>query len=94
MIFIDFIGPLPRSRSGHCHILVVVDALTKFVHLHPVRTATSKAVIKFLEDRIFLTFGVPEILISDNGSQFISDEFKRFLKEYCVKQWATAIYHP
>lgn len=59
MIHLDFIGPLPRSKNGFCYILVVIDYFSKFVHIHPVRSATSAAIIKFLEDRIFLTFGTP-----------------------------------
>lgn len=94
MLHMDFIGPLPRSKGGYCYIFVVVDAMSKFVHIHPLRTATSKAIIRFLEDRIFLTFGVPETIISDNGSQFISTEFRKFLEKYKVKFWPTAIYHP
>lgn len=94
MIYVDFIGPLPKSKQGHCHILTVVDSLTKFVHAHPLRTATTKGLVQFLENRVFLTFGVPEIVVSDNGSQFISSEFKTFLDRYSVKQWAVSRYHP
>lgn len=94
MISIDFIGPLPRSVSGFCHLLVVVDNFSKFVHLHPMRRITAKATIKFLKDRIFLQFGCPEILISDNGGQLVSREFKRFLEDFRVKHWLTSSYHP
>lgn len=91
---IDFIGPLPRSKSGYLYILVVVDTFTKFVHVSPLRVATTKTTCRVLEDHVFLVFGVPEIIISDNGSQFIAKEFKKFLEEYSVKHWLTAPYHP
>lgn len=94
IIYADFIGPLPKSKQGHCHILTVVDSLSKFVHAHPLRAATSKALIQFLENRIFLTFGVPEIVVTDNGVQFTSTEFKSFLAKYNTKQWAVSRYHP
>lgn len=91
---IDFIGPLPRSKRGFSYLLVVVDTFSKFVRLCPLRNATSKSTIKFLEEEVFLLFGVPEIIISDNGSQFTSTEFAKFIKSYGVKHWFTAAYHP
>lgn len=93
-VCLDFIGPLPRSKSGFCHILTVTDSFSKFLHAHPVRNATAKAITSFMEDRIFLTFGVPEIIICDNGSQFMSTEFKAFCDKYDVKLWPVARYHP
>lgn len=94
IIYADFIGPLPKSKQGHCHILTVVDSFSKFVHAHPLRVATSKGLIQFLEKQIFLKFGVPEIIVTDNGVQFTSSEFKSFLEKYGTKQWAVSRYHP
>lgn len=94
ILYIDFVGPFTRSKSGFSYLFVVVDAFSKFVHIHPLRTATSKAVIKFLESRIFLTFSVPEYIVSDNGRQFTSNEFKLFLSKYHVTPWLTSCYHP
>lgn len=94
MLQIDFIGPLPRSKHGFSYILVVVDTFSKFVRLCPLRNANAKSTIKFLEEGVFLLFGTPAILISDNGSQFTSTEFAKFLKSYGVKHWLTPAYHP
>lgn len=94
MLYIDFVGPLPRSKQGNMHMLVVVESFTKFVHAHPLRVANAKGVIQFLENRIFLVFGFPKIIVSDNGSQFISTEFKECLQKYDVRHWLTARYHP
>lgn len=93
-VSIDFVGPLPRSKSGFSFILLVSDMFSKFVHLQPLRSATSQSTIKCLEEHIFLQFGTPRFLISDNGSQFVSREFKAFLQSYDVKHWLTARYHP
>lgn len=93
MLYLDFISPLPRSKNGFTFILTVLDSFSKFVHIHPLRAATAASLIKFLEDRIFLTFGVPEVIIADNGSQFTSGMFKKFLELYKVKLWLTPIYH-
>jgi hypothetical protein len=43
-IFIDFVGPIVRSRKGNIAILVVLDGFLKFVCLYPVRAITSEVV--------------------------------------------------
>lgn len=93
-LFVDFVGPFPRSKQGFVYLFVVVDAFSKFVRIHPVRTATAKCVIRFLERDIFLLFGVPDRIVSDNGSQFVSREYRKFLELYKVKPTYVSRYHP
>jgi hypothetical protein len=40
MISVDLIGPLPKSTKGYSYLLVIVDWLTKYVVLFPLRKAT------------------------------------------------------
>lgn len=87
-LYVDFVGPFPRSKNGFVYIFVVVDAFSKFVHILPMRVATAKGIIKFLENNIFLVFGVPDQIISDNGSQFISREYQNFLGSYNVHTYS------
>lgn len=94
LIFVDLIGPLPRSKNGYKHIFVVVDSFSKFVRVKPLREATAKSIVDFLKAEVFLTFGVPQIVVSDNGKQFISNEFKLLMKQFKVKNWYTSKYHP
>ena len=85
LISLDIMGPFPRSRKGNTQLLVVCDWFTKFVLVQPLAKATAGSVIKFLENQVFLLFGVPQIIMCDNDSQFTSKEFKDLLKEYKVK---------
>ena len=94
MISIDFIGPYPRSKSGNAYALVITDYFSKFSLIQVMRNATTAAVIKFFENNVFLLFGVPSILISDNGPQFIARPFKQFLEKYNVQHWNLAAYRP
>lgn len=94
-ISLDLMGPFPRSKKGNTQLLVVTDWFTKFILVQPIPKATSKNVIKFLENQVFLLFGVPQTIMCDNGVQFTSTEFKSFLKKYSVqKVWYNARYHP
>lgn len=92
---LDLMGPFPRSKAGNTMLIVVCDWLTKFVLVKAVHRATTKNIIKFVENEIFLIFGVPQILMVDNGPQFISSEFRKFTANYSVqKVWYNAVYHP
>lgn len=95
LISVDIMGPFPRSTKGNAFLLVVSDWFTKFTLLKPVRQATSSAVVKFLENEVFLLFGVPQIVMCDNGVQFKSSVFKKLIDHYKVqKVWYNASYHP
>uniref|UniRef100_A0A1Y1K180 RNA-directed DNA polymerase n=2 Tax=Photinus pyralis TaxID=7054 RepID=A0A1Y1K180_PHOPY len=92
---IDLMGPFPKSPRGNTSLIVVCDWLTKFVVVKTLRTTTAKSIINFLENEVFLIYGVPQICMMDNGPQFISKDFKSFLQNYKVQQsWYNASYHP
>lgn len=93
-ISLDFIGPLPRSRSGNQYVLVVNDYFTKFAVLFPSRSATARSLTKQVEEGIFLMFGAPQFLMCDQGSQMKSKEFKALCQRYKSKLFYTASYHP
>lgn len=93
LISIDFLGPFVRSKNGNTMLIVAIDWFSKFVLLQPIRQATSRSVIKFLENQVFSIFGACQRLVSDNGTQFTSRMFKDFLTEYKVKHWLNASYH-
>src|SRR5699024_5602689 len=59
----------------------------------PLRNATSRLICTAVEERLFLLFGQPQVLVCDNGPQFKSKEFGDLLKSYGVKQFCTANYH-
>lgn len=94
MISMDFIGPLVRSRKGNTLIFVVIDFVSKYVLLKPMRTGKTPALVRYLEEEVFLTYNVPKIIISDNGPQFISNKFSNLLRDYNVKHWLTSRYTP
>lgn len=77
-IFVDLVGPLVRSKLGNCYILVAVDAFSKFVWVSAIRDSKTCQIVNKLEQIIFNNFGIPQILVTDNASYFMSHEFKLF----------------
>lgn len=93
-IYIDFLGPYPRSKAGNTSLIIVLDHYSKFVVLKAVKYATSDAVVNCLKQNVFSLFGTPEILVSDNGRQFESRMLAEFLDRYGVNHVFTPKYSP
>jgi len=47
-LYVDFLGPYPRSRSGNVGIFIVLDHFSKFVFLKTVKKLTADVVIKYM----------------------------------------------
>ncbi|URQ09129.1 replicase [Halyomorpha halys erranti-like virus 1] len=92
-IFIDYVGPLIRSKTGNLYILVVVDAFSRFTWLRAVRNANADVTIKVLYS-IFYEFGFPKHLVSDNATYFVSKAFKNFCFSNGIKHSTTSPYYP
>ncbi|KAL5515893.1 hypothetical protein EMCRGX_G001138 [Ephydatia muelleri] len=73
--------------------LIVVDARTKWPEVFQLNEATSGTAITALMTT-FSRFGLPEIIVTDNGSQFTSDQFKTFCDENGIRHVRVAPYHP
>jgi hypothetical protein len=71
-------GPFPPSK-GYTHILIAVDYVTKWVEAIPKNSADGETSLKMLKDVIFPRFGVPRYLMTDGGSHFIHDGFRKLL---------------
>lgn len=94
MISTDLMGPLPRTKRGNTFILVVSDYLSKFTLLFPLRKATADAVVKKIENEVFLVYGVARMIMCDNGPQYRSKEFSQLARKYHVQIKFNANYHP
>ena len=64
--------------------LILVDAYSKWMEVVPVKSATSQITMEKLRT-IFVTHGLPEMLVSDNGSVFSSAEFKEFTSRNAIR---------
>ena len=73
--------------------LVIIDAHTKWLEAIPLRGAISQLTIQQLRT-IFSRFGLPDTVVTDNGTCFVSSEFEQFLSENGIHHWKTAPYHP
>jgi len=70
----DLLGPLRNNEF----ILVFIDYFTRYMEFKFLRSISSSSLIGFMKE-IFCRLGYPKYLRTDNGLQYISDEFS----EYC-----------
>jgi hypothetical protein len=92
----DFIMDLPVTPGKNDAIMVLVDKLTKYVHLVPCRKKiTSEDVARLFVQHIFQHHGTPKVLISDRDPRFTSDFWISFCKRLGMDKprYSTA-YHP
>ena len=85
---------LERSKTGHRYILTAIDAMTHYLVAVPLRTKTTQEVTAALIQYVVLPFGVMDICISDNGSEFLSEVFKNVMQDQQIEHRTVAIYTP
>ena len=87
-LHLDFAGPFMGKM-----FLVLVDAYSKYIDIIPMNHATSESTISALH-RNFAIFGLPTHIVTDNGSQFTSEEFQTFLRKNSIYHTCSAPGHP
>lgn len=72
---------------------MVQDLFSKWCQLHPVRRIEAGNLCKTIRECWFLKNSIPEIVLTDNATTFLSKEFKALLQQYNVKHWTTSRHH-
>ena len=87
-LHLDFAGPY----MGHM-FLVIVDAHSKWMDVHLMSSITSSRTIEKLS-QVFAVHGLPQKVVTDNGTSFTSTEFQEFMSTNGIKHVTSAPYHP
>ena len=78
---LNIIGLFPKAAGNKRYLLVDTDYFTKWVEAEPLANIRDVDAKMFVWRNIITRFGVPWILISDNGLQFDSKAFRRYCCE-------------
>lgn len=77
---------------GKKHYLILVDYYSGFIEVSQLRDTSSNSVIKELKQN-FARYGIPETVVSDNGPQYSSRNFKKFAEEWCFNHITSSPYY-
>jgi len=89
----DVVGPLPITRDGYRYLLTIIDFGTRFVEAIPMKKVDAATTCQALM-QVFSCFGVPEIILTDNGSNFVASVTEEMLKHLQCTHIRSAPYHP
>ena len=89
LVHIDFVGPLPSSE----YLLVVIDRYSRYPEVETVHSTKASNVIPKL-DKIFATHGIPNIIKTDNGPPFSSDDFRKYCTALGISHERVTPYWP
>jgi transposase InsO family protein len=90
---LDLVGPLQKAPGGYTHLLVAIDKFSKWIEVRPLTTIGSEQAVVFFTN-IIHRFGVPNSIITDNGTQFTGKKFLDFCEGHHIRvDWA-AVAHP
>jgi transposase InsO family protein len=90
---LDLVGPLQKTPGGYPHLLVAIDKFSKWIEVRPLNSIRSERAVAFFTN-IIHRFGVPNSIITHNGTQFTGRKFLDFCDDHHIQvDWA-AVAHP
>ena len=94
MLGVDLMGPFPKSSNQNVYLLVFVDYFSRWVELFPIRNATAETISRVMVKDILTRWGIPDYILSDQGTQFVSSVFQTVCRTWNVGHKLTSAYHP
>ena len=92
-VAIDIKGPMNHLPHQERYAIVVMDLYSKWPEVAFTSSVETNKVIEFLRF-VFNREGLPHQILSDNGAQFISNEFQDFLRQNFIEHIRTPLYNP
>ena len=86
---------LPRTSVGHIGCLVVVDHFSKWLTCVPIRNKSAATVTSAFQYRVLPNLsGRPMRLLTDNGKEFVAEQFEEMLRRYDICHVYSSPYKP
>ena len=93
IIAVDIMGPLPSSRSNE-YIITFNDCFTRFVIAIPSSNHRTSTIAQLMMTHVIAAYGVPEVVLSDRGTEFTSSLWRELSLIFGYKLMHTSPYHP
>jgi len=90
----DQVGAIHPSSRGKIWILVATECFTKWAEAISLRRATAGVVSNFIREYIICRFGIPKVILSDNGTPFVSSEVTMLTDKYFIVHHTSTVAYP
>ena len=90
---IDFVGKLVRTPRGMMYVITAIEYCLSKAIVYPLKKRSAKAAIEVLEEIVW-GYGKPSTIITDNGEEFRSKEFRAVTKRYGIQVKHISPGHP
>ena len=87
-------GPFPTVIRQLKFLVIGIEYFTKWVEAEGLATITKKNIQSFVWRNIICRYGIPKVLVSDNGKQFDNNAFRDFCSELGIKNHYSSSAHP
>jgi hypothetical protein len=91
---VDIVGPFPETQKGNRYWLTIIDRYTRWLEFVPMPTKTAEDVVTALFKEWIARYGVPEVILSDNGLEFRNNLLSSLSEKLGVRRQFSAPYHP
>ena len=92
-IIVYCVGPLPKTHAGNQYLLTIMCASTRFLEAIPLHNIKADKIVKALI-KFFTFVGLPKVVQSDQGSNFMSGLFQSVMVQLGIHQVKSTAYHP
>lgn len=90
----DIVGPLTATNHENKYILTCIDAFTRYPEIIALPNQKAETVARFFVKQVICRHGCPKILVTDNGTNFVSTLMKETCKLLNIDRVHTTAYHP
>jgi hypothetical protein len=93
VLSVDLMGPYAPGSNQSRYLLTIVDQFSKYVHFVPLRVATASKIVDALWN-VLMHWGLVRCIVTDNGTQFISEIWLKWCKNLGIDTFYISPYHP
>lgn len=93
-ICLDIVGPLPQTSMGNMYILTMQDELMRYSLAIALSATDAQTIAQAFVECFVCIYGIPTSILTDCGTNFLSDLFKNMSKLLNIEKSKTTLWHP
>ena len=92
-IHLDLMGPFGITPKRNLYVFAAIDRFTRYTILEAIRDRNAKTIADVIHRRIITEYGSPQVIVSDNAGEMVSDVVKGLCEIYQIRKCSVVSYH-